>query len=192
MIVLVFGLLIFLGVHSIRIFADGWRSKQISRLGAGTWKATYSVISLLGFGLIIWGFGMARADTMILWSPPIWAKHAAALLMLLAFILLVAAYIPGNHIKSKIGHPMLAGTKTWAFAHLLANGSLADVVLFGSFIIWSMMAFATLRRRDRAAGVSYPVLGIGRSVLTVFVGVVAWALFGRYLHVWLIGVNPLT
>jgi len=190
MAVLVFGLLIFLGVHSIRIFADGWRSAQIARLGEKAWKGLYSIVSLIGFGLIVWGFGMARATPVVLWSPPEWMRHLTALLMLLAIILLVAAYIPGNRIKAKIGHPMLAGTKTWALAHLLANGNLVDVVLFGAFLIWSITAFATSRRRDRAAGVSYPALGIGRDLLTLAIGIVAWALFARYAHLWLFGVSP--
>jgi uncharacterized membrane protein len=190
MLVLVFGLLIFLGVHSIRIFANDWRSAQIARLGDSTWKGMYSVASLIGLGLIIWGFGMARSTPVAIWSPPEWTRHLAALLMLLAMILLVAAYVPGNRLKAKIGHPMLAGTKTWAVAHLLANGNLVDVVLFGAFLIWSIAAFATSRRRDRAAGVSYPALGIGRDLLTLAIGVIVWVLFAHYVHLWLFGVRP--
>lgn len=190
MTILILGLLVFLGVHSVRIFADGWRSAQMARMGEGAWKGSYSIASLIGFGLIIWGFGMARAAPVILWSPPIWTRHLTGLLMLVAFVLLIAAYVPGNRLKAKIGHPMLAGTKTWAFAHLLANGTLADVILFGSFLIWSIVSFITSRRRDRAAGVSYPVLGLGRDVVTLVVGVVAWALFAFYGHLWLIGVSP--
>ncbi|HSY30044.1 MAG TPA: NnrU family protein [Burkholderiaceae bacterium] len=190
MIVLVAGLLLFLGVHSIRIFADDWRSAQVARLGAMKWKGIYSVVSVIGFGLIIWGFGMARMAPVVLWAPPLWTRHMAGLLMLLAIILLVAAYVPGNHIKARIGHPMLAATKTWALAHLLANGTLADVVLFGAFLIWSIVAFATSRRRDRAAGVTYPSLGIGRGVLTIVIGIAAWALIAFYLHLKLIGVSP--
>jgi uncharacterized membrane protein len=190
MIVLVFGLLLFLGVHSIRIFADDWRSAQINRLGEKAWKGLYTIVSLIGFGLIIWGFGMARATPIVLWTPPHWTRHVTALLMLLAIILLVAAYIPGNHIKAKIGHPMLAGTKTWALAHLLANGNVVDVVLFGAFLIWAIAAFVTSRRRDRLADVSYPAKGIGRDLLTVAIGIVVWALFAHYAHLWLFGVSP--
>jgi uncharacterized membrane protein len=190
MVVLVCGLLIFLGVHSVRIVANEWRSAQIARMGEKAWKGIYSIVSLIGFGLIIWGFSMARATPEVLWSPPLWTKHVTALLMLVAFILLVATYIPGNRFKAKIGHPMLAATKTWALAHLLANGNLADVVLFGAFLIWSIFAFAISRRRDRAAGVTYPSLGITRTLLTLVIGIIAWAWFAHYGHLWLIGVRP--
>jgi uncharacterized membrane protein len=190
MIVLVAGLLLFLGVHSIRIVANDWRSAQIAHLGAMKWKGLYSVVSLIGFGLIVWGFGMARMAPVVLWTPQLWTRHVAGLLMLLAIILLVAAYVPGNHIKARICHPMLAATKTWAFAHLLANGTLADVVLFGAFLVWSIVAFVTSRRRDRAAGTTYPSLGIGRDILTIIVGIAGWALIAFYLHLRLIGVSP--
>jgi uncharacterized membrane protein len=190
MIVLVLGLLIFLGVHSIRVFADGWRTAQIARLGMGTWKSLYAVAALAGFVLILWGFGMARGATPLLWSPPLWTRHVAALLVLLAFVLVVAAYVPGTHIKAAVGHPMIAGVKTWSVAHLLANGTLADVVLFGAFLAWSIVAFASSRRRDRASGTKYPALGWGRDALALVIGAVAWALFAHFGHRWLIGVSP--
>jgi uncharacterized membrane protein len=191
MTVLVFGLLLFLGVHSIRIFADGWRSAQVAWLGVMPWRGLYAVASLIGFGLIIWGFGLARLDPVVIWSPPTWTRHLALLLMLLAMILLVAAYVPGNRIKTAIGHPMLAATKTWAVAHLLANGTLADIVLFGGFLLWSIVGFVTSRRRDRAAGTTYPSLGAGWDLLTVVLGVAVWAAIVFYAHVRLFGVNPL-
>ena len=191
MMILVLGLLLFLGVHSIRIFADGWRSAQVARLGAGPWKGMYAATSLVGFALIVWGFGLARAEPVVIWSPPVWTRHLALLLMLLSMILLVAAYIPGNRLKAKIGHPMLAATKTWAVAHLLANGNLVDVVLFGAFLAWSIAGFVSSRRRDRAAGISYPSLGIGRDLLTLALGIAVWAVLAFYAHVRLFGVNPL-
>ncbi len=187
---LVLGLLLFLGAHSIRIFADGWRTAQLERLGEKPWKGIVTVVSLLGFGLLIWGFGLARATPVVLWAPPTWTRHLAALLMLLSFILLVAAQIPGNRIKSVIGHPMVASVKVWALSHLLANGTLAHVVLFGAFLLWSVANFAASRRRDRPAGTTYPRLGIGRDLLVVGVGVVVWGLFAAYGHQWLIGVKP--
>jgi uncharacterized membrane protein len=190
MILLILGLLIFLGAHSLRIFADPWRTRQRERLGALPWKGIVSVASLAGLVLIVWGFGLARAAPVQLWSPPAWTRHVAALLVLLAFILLVAAYLPGTHIKAAVGHPMTAAVKVWALAHLLANGTLADIVLFGSFLAWSVLAFAHARRVDRAAGTRYPALGLGRDVAAVVVGAVAWALFAHYGHQWLIGVNP--
>lgn len=110
--------------------------------------------------------------------------------MLLAFLFLVAAYVPGNRLKAMVGHPMLVATKTWAVAHLLANGTFADAVLFGSFLIWAIADFAVSRRRDRAAGVSYPAIGIGRDGLAIGIALVAFILFARYGNKWLIGVRP--
>jgi uncharacterized membrane protein len=190
MMILVLGLLLFLGVHSIRLFADGWRTRQIERLGAGPWKGLYALTSIAGFILIVWGFSLARTAPVVLWTPPLGMRHVTAALMLVAFILLVAAYVPGNHLKSKIGHPMLAATKTWALAHLLANGALADIVLFGAFLIWAIADFAVSRRRDRAAGVTYPAIGIGRDAITIVVGLVAFVWFAHVGHAWLIGVRP--
>jgi uncharacterized membrane protein len=190
MIILIAGLILFLGVHSIRIFADGWRSTQIQRMGAMPWKGLYASLSVAGFLLIIWGFGLARSSPLILWTPPSWGRHLAAALMLLAFLFLVAAYVPGNRLKTIVGHPMLVATKTWAFAHLLTNGTLADLVLFGSFLIWAIAEFAVSRRRDRLAGVSYPALSIGRDVLVIVIAVAAFIWFSLYGHEWLIGVRP--
>jgi uncharacterized membrane protein len=191
MLILILGLLLFLGAHSICIFANGWRSRQIERLGAMPWKGLYALVSIAGFILIVWGFSLARATPVVLWVPPLWTRHLAAALMLPAFVLLVAAYVPGNRLKSKIGHPMLAATKAWALAHLLANGTLADVVLFGSFLIWAIADFAVSRRRDRAAGITYPAAaGVGRDVTTVVIGIIAFVLFAHFGHEWLIGVRP--
>ncbi len=187
---LILGLAIFLGVHSLRIFASNWRDAQFARLGENTWKGIYSLASALGLGLIIWGYGMARVDPIILWPTPAWTKHVAALLTLPTFILIVAAYIPGNRIKAAVGHPMVAGTKLWALAHLVANGNLADAVLFGSFLIWAVASFATSRRRDRLAGTKYPALGWPRDAAVLGVGIVAWAAFAMFAHTWLIGVRP--
>jgi uncharacterized membrane protein len=190
MVVLVAGLLLFLGVHSIRTFADGWRGQTMARVGAGPWKGLYALVSLAGFVLIVWGYAMARHETPVLWSPPSWTHHVTAALVLLAFVLVVAAYVPGTHIKAAIGHPMLAGVKTWAFAHLLANGTLADVLLFGAFLLWSMLAFRASRRRDRAAATKYPAAGWSRDAIAVLVGAGAWAWFAHFGHAWLIGVRP--
>ncbi|WP_151705207.1 NnrU family protein [Nitrincola alkalilacustris] len=190
MLVLILGLLIFLGVHSIRFFADDWRSQQVARLGELPWKGIFTVVSLLGFVLIVWGYGLAKADTVWLWIPPVWTRHLAALLTLPAFILLLAAYIPGSRIRSKLGHPMLAGTKIWAFAHLISNGTLAAVLLFGSFMVWSIVGFAASRRRDRATGVIRAPGSLKGDLMVIVAGVVAWMIFAMYLHGVLIGVKP--
>jgi uncharacterized membrane protein len=187
---LILGLAIFLGVHSVRLFARDWREAQIARLGEQRWKGVYSLVSAVGLGLIVWGYGMARADPVMLWVPPLWTRHLAALLTLPAFILLVAAYVPGSHIKAVIGHPMVAGVKLWALAHLLASGKLSTVVLAGAFLVWAIAGFASSRRRDRAESRTYPVVGWPRDVMVIALGGVAWALFALYGHAWLIGVRP--
>ena len=190
MSILILGLVLFLGVHSTRIVADGWRTAQIKRLGAGAWKGIYSLLSLAGFGLIVWGFGLARQEPVVLWLPPVAMRHVAALLTLIAFVFLVAAYVPRNSIKSRLHHPMLLGVKTWAFAHLLANGRLADVVLFGAFLAWAIVCYAAAKRRDRTAGTQYPAGSGGATAATLAAGIAAWALFAFWLHGLLIGVQP--
>jgi uncharacterized membrane protein len=190
MTALILGLLIFLGTHSVRIFADAWRARQIARLGEGKWKGLYSVVSAVGLVLIVWGFGLARTEPTFLWTPPLWTQHLAGLLTVPAFILVVAAYVPGNRVKTRLGHPMVAGVKVWAFAHLLANGTLAGVALFGAFLAWAVADFASARRRDRRAGTVYPAGTFARDAVAVIVGLVAWAAFAFFLHGWLIGVRP--
>jgi uncharacterized membrane protein len=190
MAILILGLILFLGTHSIRIVADGWRTTQLARHGETAWKGVYALVSLLGFGLLIWGFGLARQAPVVLWQPPVFMRHIAALLTLPAFVLLVAAYIPRNRIKSALHHPMLLGTKLWALAHLLANGTLADVILFGGFLLWAVLAFRAARQRDRAAGTVYPAGTLGGTLATVGVGFAAWAAFALWLHGVLIGVRP--
>jgi len=190
MLTLIAGLLLFLGVHSLRIFAEPWRQHMRERLGAGAWKGLYALLSLAGFGLLLWGFGRARLDPVLLWSPPPWLRHPAALLLVPAFILLVAAYIPGTRIRAAIGHPMLAGVQLWALAHLLVNGRLHDLVLFGSFLVWSVLAFASARARDRRAGTRYAVQGRGRDAAAIVVGLLACAGFAQFAHLPLIGVQP--
>lgn len=191
MLELTAGLLIFLGLHSVRVFADGWRSRQIARLGDKGWKLSYTVLSLLGFGLIVHGYGQARLAPVILWQPIPGMNHLAALLTLIAFVLLAAAYVPGNQIKAKLGHPMLLGTKTWALAHLLANNTLADVLLFGGFLVWAVLCFRSSRQRDRAAGLVRAAGSPLKTSLTILVGAAAWAAFAFWGHQALIGMRPL-
>ncbi len=187
---MVAGLLLFLGVHSTRVFANDWRTRTLARMGEKPFKGVYALLSLLGFVLLVWGYGQARQQGVMLWNPPVAMRHIAALLTLVAFVLLAAAYVPGNQIKAKLHHPMVLGTKVWAFAHLLANGSLADVVLFGSFLVWSVMLYAASRRRDRREGTVYAPGTAGATSITVGVGIVAWAVFAFWLHRVLIGVSP--
>lgn len=188
MSILIIGLIIFLGLHSVRIFADGWRGDKKAQWGEGAWKGLYSVASLIGLALIIWGYSLARQQPVVLWVPPVATRHIAALLMLFAFIMLAAAYVPGNAIKAKLRHPMTLSVKTWALAHVLANGNLADVVLFGSFLIWAVLCFIAARKRDRAAATLYPAGKAVPTVITIVIGLLAYGVFAAVLHKWLIGV----
>jgi uncharacterized membrane protein len=187
---LLLGLVLFLGVHSVRIFADDWRTQVITRRGEGAWKGLYSLLSIAGFALIIWGYGLARQQPVVLWTPPVAMRHMASLLTLIAFILLVAAYVPRNGNKARLRHPMVIGVKVWAFAHLLCNGNLADVVLFGAFLVWAALDFRAARGRDRAAQTVYPAGTVAATAITVIVGAVAWVGFALWLHGMLIGVRP--
>lgn len=189
--ILVAGLIVFLGIHSLRVFADGWRGRMIAKLGEKPWKGLFALVSLVGFVLIIWGFGQARMTPEFLYSPALWLRHLNSLLTLIALILVAAAYVPKNHLKARLGHPMLLGVKVWAFGHLLATGFLRDVVLFGAFLVWAIVLYAVSRRRDRAAGTTYPAGTIAGDIGAVVAGVVIWAAFTFWLHTLLIGVNPL-
>jgi uncharacterized membrane protein len=191
MLVLVLGLIIFLGLHSIRIVADDWRKQQIARIGQNRWKGIYSIVAIIGFLLIIWGFGLARQHPVLLYVPPLWLRHLNSLFMLVALILFAAARVPGNHIKAKFGHPQVLAVKTWSFGHLLATGMLHDVVLFLPFLIWSVVLFIVSRRRDRRDGTVYPAGTVKGDVIAVVAGVVVWALFAFWLHSLLFGVNPM-
>lgn len=190
MTILILGLIIFLGMHSIRIVADARRTALRARFGESAWKAGYGLISLAGLVLVIVGYGMARQAPIVLWLPPIPMRHIAALLTAISFVLLAAAYVPRNRIKSSLHHPMLLGVKVWAFAHLLANGNLADLILFGSFLAWAIVCFSASRRRDRIAGTRYVAGTMAGTLATLLVGLAAWAVFALWLHERWIGVRP--
>jgi uncharacterized membrane protein len=190
MTLLILGLVLFLGVHSTRIVADSWRTATIARVGEKPWKGIYSLLSIAGFVLLVIGYGAARQSPVVLFAPPVWTRHLAALLTIPAFVLLAAAYVPGNAIKRAVGHPMMAGVKVWALAHLLANGTLADFLLFGTFLSWAVLGFIAARRRDRASGTTYPAGPGSRTAIAVVAGLVAWAVFAFALHRPLIGVAP--
>jgi uncharacterized membrane protein len=191
MTLLVVGLIVFLGVHSVRIFADDWRHARIAAMGERKWKLAYTALSLIGLALVVFGYAQARKVTPLLFDPPAWTRHAAAALVLVAFVLIAAAYVKGTHIKARVGHPMVLGTKVWAFAHLLANGTLADVVLFGAVLAWAVLDYIASRRRDRLAGVAYAAGPWSRDAMAIAAGVVAWWVFAFFLHGPLIGVRPL-
>jgi len=195
---LILGLILFLGAHSVRIWADGWRNQTIEAYGEKAFKGVYALVSILGFYLLVVGYGEARLQTVALWNPPIFTKHISMLLMLLSSILLVATYIPRNHFKMRLGHPMVLSVKVWALSHLLANGNLADLVLFGSFLIWAVLNFRSARARDRAqvqnpdAMEDVPLKpNLFATLITLFGGMALWALITFVLHVKLVGVAPM-
>jgi uncharacterized membrane protein len=189
MLWLIVGLVVFLGVHSSRIFAPQWRQRMLGQVGEGAWKGSYSLLSVLGFVLIVWGYGQARAAGMsLVWMPPVGLRHAASLLTLVAFVLLVATYMPRNHLRRAVRHPMMIGVALWSIAHLLASGWLHAMVLFGAFLVWSVVAWASAAKRSarpEAATASMAMTG-----LTVLVGLLAWMAFALWLHAPLIGRAP--
>lgn len=187
---LILGLILFLGVHSVRVFAEGWRTQVRGRIGENGWKGIYSLLSIAGFALILWGYGQARQQPVLLWPAMGWTRHLAALLTLVSFILLAAAYVPGNGIKARLHHPMVLAVKVWAFAHLLANNTLADLFLFGGFLLWAVLSFRAARARDRAAGTRYAAGTLAGTLATVVAGTAAWAGFALWAHAAWIGVYP--
>jgi uncharacterized membrane protein len=192
MVTLALGLVLFLGVHSVRVLAEGWRASVIGAVGEKPWKGVFALVSLAGFVLIVVGYGLSRESPVVLWpQPPVGTRHLAALLTLVAFVLVVSAYVPGNSVKAKLHHPMILGVKAWAVAHLVANNTVADVMLFGGFLAWAVLDFRSARKRDRVAGVVYPAGTASRTAVAVVVGVVAWAVFAFWLHGVLIGVRPM-
>src|SRR5882757_4647543 len=188
MALLIAGLVIFLGVHSIAIFAPEARSRVRIRFGEGAWKGAYALVSLVGFVLLIYGFGLARQSPIVLYTPPHWLRHVTFLLMLPVFPLILAAYLPGR-IKKAAKHPMLAAVKFWAFGHLLANGLLADVLLFGGFLAWAVVDRISLKRRPQALRTAPP--GRFNDLIAVVLGLALYALFIGWAHVRLFGVSPL-
>jgi uncharacterized membrane protein len=189
---LVLGLVLFLGTHAFSM-ARSNRAAAVARIGEGPYKGLYSLLSLAGIVLVSIGYGQYRAGGYIpVWDPPVWTRHLALLLVLVAFICFVAAYLPG-HIKARLKHPMLAGVKIWALAHLLANGDLGSILLFGSFLVWGVAARISVKRRDVAAqhgGTAAPA-GIRNDVLAVAIGTAVYVAFVFWLHPWLIGVPVL-
>ena len=192
MIVLLLGLVVFLGVHSVSIAAPGWRSAQIARRGERTWKGVYSVAAGIGLALLIVGYGMARREPVVLYTPPVALRHLALLVMLPVFPLLFAAYLPGR-IGRAAKHPMLLAVKFWATAHLLANGTLADVLLFGGFLAWAVADRISVKRRtpDEAHAVPGAPPGPMNDLIAIAGGLAVYAVTILWAHRWLIGVSPL-
>jgi len=189
MTVLILGLILFLGVHSVSIVAPVWRDAMAARLGEGPWKGLYALASAVGFALIVVGFGIARQQPIVLYAPPAWTRHVALLLLLPVFPLLLAVYLPGR-IKIAAKHPMLLATKLWAMAHLLANGTAAHVILFGAILAWAVADRISLKHRpQRALPGARP--SPANDAIAVVAGLALYAAFLFWGHAWLIGVSPL-
>ena len=187
---LIAGLVLFLGVHSVAIVLPTFRVRAIHRVGEGAWKGLYALISLVGFVLICYGFGLARQAPVVLYSPPTWLRHITFLIMLPVFPLVLAAYLPGR-IKAAAKHPMLAAVKFWAFAHLLATGSLADVLLFGGFLAWAVVDRISVKRRSTPQVLRTAPPGPWNDAIAVVLGLAIYALLIGWAHVRLFGVSPL-
>ena len=197
---MILGLVLFLGTHSIRIFSPDRRLHLIERIGQKAYKGIYTLVSLIGIVLIVKGHDNALATLNWGWTPPVFTKHITLLLMLFAIIMLVSTYIPNNHIKAKLKHPMILSVKVWAFAHLIANGEGANVILFGSFLVWAVLDFRSVRQRDRLDTQLSPnedsrvavqtKKSVASTLSCIFVGTVIWVAMIVYLHNLLFGVYP--
>ena len=208
---LILGLILFLGAHSVRVVADNWRTQKIEAWGEKAFKGVNALVSLLGFYLLVVGYGEARLQTVALWNPPIFTKHISLLLMLLASILMFAAYVPRNHFKMRLGHPMVMSVKVWALSHLLANGNLADVILFGAFLLWAVLNFKSARARDKVQNQlafangnanedvnpvalpedAPPRPNLFATLITLVGGMALWAVITFVLHAKVVGVAPM-
>ena len=185
--VMIAGLVVFLGAHTFTTQRDA-RARMIAVTGEGTYKILYSLVSALGLALIVWGFAQYRATGWIdVWNPPTAFKHITVALMLPAVIMVVASYIRGR-IYTTLKHPMLAGVKLWAFGHLLANGDLGGIILFGSFLAWGVYDRISLKRRADPGAPPIPVGGLTNDLIAVAVGVVAYLALAFAFHPMVIGV----
>lgn len=186
--ILIFGLVLFFAIHSVAIINSAWRNRMVDRIGEWPWKGLYSLVSLAGFALIVWGYALAKQIPSNVYLPPLWLRHGSLVLLVFVFPLLLAAYLPGR-IKTVTKHPMLAATKIWAFAHLLSNGALADVVLFGSFLAWAVVGRISVKRRDQNPVLSAPPSKFNDAIAVVL-GLMLYVAFVLWWHDWLFGVSP--
>lgn len=185
MAVFILGLVLFLGIHSVSIFARGWRDAQVTARGEGGWKGLYTLVSIAGFVLLIWGYALAQPTAPVLYVTPFWMVHLMALLMFFAMVSLAVSQVPAGRLRPMLKHPMLLAVKIWAFSHLLVNGDLASVLLFGSFLAWAVVDRISLKRRNAPIAKPGPAMN---DAIAVGLGVVLYGLFVWKLHEWLIGV----
>ena len=184
--VLLLGLVIFFGGHSVSIVNDPWRGRMVAKMGEWPWKGLYALVSLIGFVLIVWGYGLARHDPVVVYTPPGWLHPVAMVLLVPVFPLLLATYLPGR-IQAAAQHPMLVATKLWAVAHLLANGMLADLMLFGAFLVWAVLDRISMKHRTQRPVPSVPPSRVN-DLIAVAGGLALYAAFVLWLHAWLIGI----
>ncbi|MCG6857029.1 MAG: NnrU family protein [Salaquimonas sp.] len=185
MMLLIAGLIVFLGIHSIRMVAPAYREAMIARMGENPWKGIYSLISLAGLVLLIWGYARAQPLAPVLYVAPFGLVHLTITLMALSFISLVVSQLKPGRLKPLLKHPMLLAVKIWAFAHLLVNGDLASIILFGAFLAWAVWNRIAVKRRGAPIPASGPVIN---DVIAIAAGLVLWGLFIWKVHEWLIGV----
>jgi len=185
MIWLILGIVVFLGIHSVRMVAPEFRQSMIEKLSLGGWKGIYTLITFSGLILMVWGFSQARLDPIYVYEPPSFLRHLAHGLIWVAFVSLAAAELPVGRIKATLKHPMITGIKIWAFSHLLVNGDLASVLLFGSLLAWSIWNRIAVKRRGGEVLVAGP---IGNDIIAVAAGTAIYAVIAFWAHGWLIGV----
>lgn len=191
MTLLIIGLILFLGIHSTRIFFEPVRVWWINTLGAGSWRALYTIVSFAGLILIVVGFAPASENAHVVWVPPFALLHVTAFLTLLSFVFVAAAYLPAGRIKVRLRHPMTVGVMVWALAHLLINGMSHEILLFGAFLIWSVLVLISALRRDRQLRLAFLAGPVRNDLFAIVIGAAVWVLFAGYAHEWLFGVAPL-
>jgi uncharacterized membrane protein len=189
--ILIAGLVLFLGVHSVRIVADGWRTRMLARIGEKPWKLAYTVVSLLGFALMVYGFGQARLAPEWVFVPPPWGRHLNMLLMLFSMILLAASHSPQSHFKAWLHHPMLWSVVLWGAAHLMVRHQKHDAVLFGSLTIWALVCLVSCYARDKRNGTAYGPPVLKKTLITVAAGTGVYLVLVFGLHKLLMGMSPL-
>ncbi|MEM9330098.1 MAG: NnrU family protein [Pseudomonadota bacterium] len=182
---LVAGLFVFLGIHSTRMLAPAWRESFIEARGEAPWKGMYTITSIAGMALLVWGYGQARFDNVFLYASPVWLSHLQLLLMVPVMILLVASNLPAGRIKKAVKNPMLIAIKIWAIGHILVNGDLASLLLFGTFLIWAVFLVINTNRRNEPRP---ETVSVRSDVISVVAGVIAWVVFIFWLHEVITGV----
>lgn len=191
MILFVLGLVLFLGIHSVRIVADDWRTAMIARMGAGAWKGLYTIVSIVGFVLLVYGFSIARWDAPVLWVRPDWAPHVTALFMLASMILLAGFHFKRSHLSVAVRHPMVWSVVLLGAGHLLSRGTLVDLLLFGGLFVWGVADLASCYARDRRNRTIYPQPVLRATLANLVLGIVLFVVIGFWLHQKVIGLAPI-